>query len=149
MNRKMYQMCKKYPKIFVRCWPEVGNGWCQLLDNLCEHIQSYIDNNKHLNIEQLEATQVKEKFGTLRFYSSGGNEYIRGFISHAEWLSSSTCELCGDTKTAKLRGNAWLTTQCDVCWTKTIVQSDEYNWEVKLKYHYIRIKQWIRRKLRL
>ena len=38
------------------------------------------NNNKHLNSPQVEAEQVKEKFGGLRFYINGGCEEIFGFI---------------------------------------------------------------------
>lgn len=48
-------------------------------------------------IPQVVAVQVKEKFGTLRFYVEGGDEYIRGLISMAESMSGVTCEKCGDS----------------------------------------------------
>ena len=46
-------------------------------------------------IEQVVVRQVKEKFGGLRFYTEGGDEYIQGMIYMAEHLSISTCEVCG------------------------------------------------------
>jgi hypothetical protein len=103
-NKEKY-LFETYPKIFIRpSTPkenlmffgfECGDGWFDLIDQLCKHIQSYIDNNPHLNIVQPQAIQVKEKYGTLRFYAGGGNEFIRGMISQTEWLSGITCEICG------------------------------------------------------
>lgn len=46
-------------------------------------------------IEQVVVTQIKEKFGTLRFYYDGGDEYIRGLEAMAESMTARTCEDCG------------------------------------------------------
>lgn len=62
-------------------------------------------------VPEVVAVQVKEKFGTLRFYTNGGDEYIYGAISMAEALSAATCETCGAP--GKLRGIGWLYTACD------------------------------------
>lgn len=129
MNKELTQkLFDKYPKIFVQkdlppteslmCFGfECGDGWFWLIDNLCEKIQCYIDNNKHLDIPQVEAVQVKQKFGELRFYCIGGNEYIRGFIDFASYLSYNICERCGcnkDVKTTK----RWITPLCKFCMRK-------------------------------
>ena len=45
--------------------------------------------------QQVVAVQVKEKFGSLRFYVNGGDLYIRGMLLMAEALSGVTCEECG------------------------------------------------------
>ena len=46
-------------------------------------------------IEQVVVTQIKEKFGTLRFYYHGGDEYIQGLEAMAESMTSRICEVCG------------------------------------------------------
>jgi hypothetical protein len=56
--------------------------------------------------------QVKEKFGTLRFYCPG-NDAIGRYVRLAERLSSVTCEDCGNRGTANDSG--WIRTQCDEC----------------------------------
>lgn len=62
--------------------------------------------------EQIVAAQVKEKFGTLRFYYDGQrSEYIRGLVAMAEAMSAVTCEVCGSPGT--LRGGRWRRTLCD------------------------------------
>ena len=43
----------------------------------------------------VEAVQVKEKYGGLRFYTNYSDSYIDGAISLAESLSLKTCETCG------------------------------------------------------
>ena len=64
-------------------------------------------------IYQVVAVQVKEKFGTLRFYYNGGDEYIHGLVAMAETMSARTCESCGAP--AKSTNNGWITTMCQSC----------------------------------
>ena len=117
---------KKYPKIFAQrklsikesCMPWglcCGNGWYWLIDMLCNAIQSYIDNNEHLKIPQVEAVQVKEKFGGLRFYINGGDEEIEGMISLAEYMSYYICESCGSTENVSQNKKGWISTLCPNC----------------------------------
>ena len=61
-------------------------------------------------VPQVTLDQVKEKFGTLRFYYSGGDEYIAGLVSMAESMSGVTCETCG--KPGTQTGGGWIKTVC-------------------------------------
>ena len=63
-------------------------------------------------IPQVTLDQVKEKFGTLRFYYTGGDEYISGMVTMAEAMSGVTCEECGDP--GERRGGGWIYTACDL-----------------------------------
>lgn len=126
------QLCEKYPKLFVErnlpmaqtamCWGlSCGDGWFNIIDKLCANIQSHIDwkNKNEEVVPQVVVKQVKEKFGTLRFYISGGDDYVHGLVAMAESMSAVTCESCGAS--AKLRGasergiTGWLHTYCDHC----------------------------------
>lgn len=121
------KLCRAYPKLFSQrnddptttcmCWGfEVGDGWYTIIDNMCSLIQSHIDwmEKKKTPIEQVIVTQVKEKFGDLRFYYDGGDDYISGIVRLAESMSSSMCEDCGSVaKTEKKNG--WLSTKCSLC----------------------------------
>lgn len=62
-------------------------------------------------IPQVVATQVKEKFAGLRFYYSGGDDYIDGVVSMAESMSYRTCEECGAPGTSTQGG--WVRTLCE------------------------------------
>jgi hypothetical protein len=131
-NKLQEKLYKKYPKIFVQkdkpmtetcmCWGlECGDGWYDLLDTLCGLIQWDIDNNGH---PQIEATQVKEKFGTLRFYTNGTNERQEGYINFAEYLSGSICEGCGsNSKVTQTKG--WIVTLCPKCMKKYIKKQEK------------------------
>ena len=61
-------------------------------------------------VTQVTLDQVKEKFGTLRFYYSGGDDYISGLVSMAESMSGVTCEECGKPGTQTKGG--WIKTAC-------------------------------------
>jgi hypothetical protein len=125
-------LCAKYPKIFVNrhgdmketlmCWGfEHGDGWYQIIDSLCANIQNHIDwQNENFAkgyphyekpVPQVVAQQVKEKFGTLRFYYNGGDDVIDGMVRMAESWSAVACEECGAPGTQNSRG--WIKTLCE------------------------------------
>lgn len=60
---------------------------------------------------QVVAVQVKEKFGTLRFYHNGGDDVIQACVDMAESMSSVTCEVCGSPGVS--RSGGWIRTLCD------------------------------------
>jgi hypothetical protein len=132
MNQELDQLlCEKYPKMMVNrdksmmetcmCWGfECGDGWFTILDQLMGNIQHHIDwNNKNFEkgykqykqVPQVTLDQVKEKFGTLRFYYQGGDDEISGMVRMAESMSSVTCEQCGNPGTTG--GQGWITTLCE------------------------------------
>lgn len=173
LQNKLYE---KYPKIFgqkdlpmtqtAMCWGiSCGDGWYNIIDNLCGHLQNvvdrpheeitmyqeWIDREKEKNnprketsggyipsseelitryqehiedwkkkiIPQLEAVQVKEKYGGLRFYLNGYpiqpeiDAKVTAYINFAESLSYVTCEHCGSP--GKNQGGHWVFTLCDDC----------------------------------
>jgi hypothetical protein len=124
----------KYPKILKDMYGpadktclhygiECGDGWYYLLDNLMYSIQRRIVNQ---NIEEVFAEQIKEKFGTLRFYYSGGDERIAGMVEFAEHMSGGICENCGlMTQHVGQVKTGWIQTLCLRC-------SVEYNKPLKL-----------------
>lgn len=123
MNAQLeHQLRDKYPDLFVdlygdptqtcMAWGlECDDGWYTILDVLCRQIQHHQQWNmpKHLHPVVLE--QVKEKFGTLRFYYRGGDDTISGLVQMAEAMSAKTCELCGQP--GRVHGGHWLKTLCD------------------------------------
>ncbi len=67
----------------------------------------------HANGVAPEILQVKEKFGGLRFYVQGSNDFFDGMICMAEQASYTICEQCG--KPGKPRSGGWILTLCDEC----------------------------------
>lgn len=90
---------------------EVGDGWFDLLDRLSAKIEAY--NHEHPE-EPIEALQVKEKFGGLRFYTTFYVPEVEDFITEAEEEADDTCEKCG-ARPAEARGGGWIVTLCDEC----------------------------------
>lgn len=62
-------------------------------------------------VHQVIVRQVKEKFGTLRFYYDGGDDEISGMVRMAESMSGFMCEECGAP--GELRHGGWIRTLCD------------------------------------
>ena len=65
-------------------------------------------------VEQVVATQIKEKFGTLRFYYNGGDEFIRGLDAMAASMTSRICEECGSPGTSRsTKKQRWVRVLCE------------------------------------
>ncbi len=65
-------------------------------------------------VEQVVAKQIKEKFGTLRFYYDGGDDYIRGLEAMAASMTSRICEQCGCPGTSRsTKKQRWVLVLCD------------------------------------
>lgn len=116
------KLFENYPKIFKQkdlpshktamCFGlDCDDGWYMLIDKLCECIQFHVDKNGH---PQVEAVQVKEKFGGLRFYTNNADEYLTGYIDFAESMSMNICEVCGSTKGVG-QTVGWIKTICTKC----------------------------------
>lgn len=92
------------PAIVGRYYCNCGDGWLQLIHDLIEELIAAGWDK--------QTTQVKEKFGGLRFYINSGSEEIWNIISKYETLSYKTCETCGET--GELRNDlGWWRTLCD------------------------------------
>ena len=70
-----------------------------------------------VRVQQVVAEQVKEKYGTLRFYYDGGDAYISGMVTLAEAMSAVCCELCGAP--GLIRDGGWVRTLCETHFQET------------------------------
>lgn len=96
------------------CPLEIDKGWFNIVEPIFEYIENANKENNEENSPKIEVRQCKEKFGTLRFYTTNATEELNNLIKEAERLSWNTCEVCG--KPGKLRHrNYWLKTVCDKC----------------------------------
>ena len=82
---------------------EVGDGWFNILKVLSERLEP----------TGAIASQVKEKYGTLRFYIYNGSDEAFDLIDRAEFASERTCEECGEP--GKLTDGGWVRTLCATC----------------------------------
>jgi hypothetical protein len=132
LQNKLYE---KYPQLFVNkdktpmqspmCFGiETGEGWYEILSSLCWMIKQYEDSiiwqtewNQKTNPEYksdyfpVKFDQIKEKYGGLRVYFSGGDQYIEGLVSMAEAMSYKVCDVCGNKGEANKQG--WVSTRCE------------------------------------
>ena len=114
---------------------ECGEGWYDILSSLCWMIKQHEDNkrwkqewrdkknnglDKDFGVALLgEETeyfpvkfdQIKEKYGGLRVYFSGGDKYIEGLVSMAEAMSYKICDVCGNKGEPNKEG--WISTRCE------------------------------------
>ena len=83
--------------------------------NLDEAIKKAVEEKRFRKVpdtvRQVVVSQVKEKFGGLRFYVDYADDVVYGMISMAESMSYRTCEVCGSPGTSNSHG--WITTLCE------------------------------------
>lgn len=92
-----------YVYSYLNCVP---TGWQPLLQNLLDKISE-------LDVD-IGVLQIKEKFGSLRFYFRGeGKDYdkVHDLVGQAEVTSSETCVVCGEPGT--MRHDGWISPYCD------------------------------------
>lgn len=117
------RLITKYPKIFQQhtlspketnmCWGfSCEDGWEWLINELCAALQWDTDKNEY---PQIVATQVKEKFGTLRFYTESLNDTQDGMIRLAMSMSGTICEVCGSHQGVSRTVGGWVKTICVTC----------------------------------
>lgn len=112
LEKKLQQ---DYPEFFIdlygdmtktcMAWGiETGNGWYQLIDDLCKQI-------KQTNPpKEFKFSQIKEKFGTLRIYCDGATQEIYDLIDKADRASEKICETCG--KPGEIQDGRWIYVAC-------------------------------------
>ncbi len=130
------ELFEKYPEFFSNkdlglrnsCMAfgiECGNGWYDLIDLICYKVYNRNKNIKDRNrliignneeIIDFKFDQIKEKFGGLRVYYSGGDDRVYGWVDFAEAMSYKICEVCGNK--GKPNKSGWISTLCDSCRSK-------------------------------
>lgn len=93
---------------------EIPYGWNiafgeQMIDELNDLLIKYG------YVHMYRIVQIKEKFGSLRWYDTGfsecGYEEYLSWLNKYQWLSERTCIICG--KKAKMRENlSWISPYC-------------------------------------
>lgn len=82
------------------------------MERLCRQVQARVDNRA---IEQVVFQQIKEKYGKLRIYYSGGDDYTEGLIDMAEEVSAMICENCSSAGELITLKGGWLKSVCGKC----------------------------------
>jgi len=124
LEKKLRKEFKFYKGYYGKGLPfECGDGWYDLLYDLSKGIQKLIDEGKES--PNFTVYQVKEKYGTLRFYTGGySTTELEDLIDKAEERSAETCEQCG--KPGKLLiEKGWHSTVCETCCQEQLIRSQE------------------------
>jgi hypothetical protein len=88
---------------------QCDDGWYRLIDSVAAELERY---NDRTDEEPVVATQVKEKFGGLRFYTNHTPDGTYAVTSHTRYLSKMVCELCGEMETSRVRKNVGFRWKC-------------------------------------
>jgi hypothetical protein len=99
VEQRIYDSWNKKPILGVN----VNVGWLPLVKTLIEELIEAGWNR--------EVAQIKEKFGTLRFYIDDATDAQYEIIRKYENISGETCEVCGNP--GVIRGGSWLKCLCD------------------------------------
>lgn len=129
-EKKWEDLYQKYPEMFCNvgkspresCMAfgvECGIGWYSIISSVCAEIDQHEKNIQNkmkyekttIEYNPVSFDQIKEKFGGLRIYYSGGDDYVRGVVGMAETLSYLTCEVCGNKGQATKGG--WIRVVCE------------------------------------
>jgi len=100
------------PRFFFEC----RDGWFNLIFRLSEKLERSARRCGAApdSTDWPRALQVKEKYGTLRFYAMPATDEFSMLIDEAEKLSARTCELCSGPAKLREKGR-WYKTFCDPC----------------------------------
>lgn len=121
---KTKELCGRFPELYRgRAKPltvnlmafgfECGDGWFGIIAELSRRIDELAKAAGLSGDDYPEAMQVKEKFGTLRFYTGPATDEIFAAIDAAEAKSAKTCETCGEP--GRQVGGGWIVTICEAC----------------------------------
>ena len=115
------RLCEEFPNLYrnrnrsmmetCMCWGfDCDDGWYNLIYNLSAQLEAEIMMMPEEHRPTFCAAQVKEKYGTLRFYMEGCTDTMGKFIREAENKSEETCEVCGAP--GELHPGGWWYTSC-------------------------------------
>jgi hypothetical protein len=116
------KLCNAFPNLYAdrhasmretcMCWGFPSDGWFDIIWRLSEKLEAEILKMPEEARKLCKASQVKEKYASLRVYLTCSTDIMEGFISEAEKESEITCETCGEP--GKMRGKGWYYTACDL-----------------------------------
>lgn len=114
MSDKFEEFQQKYPRLFKeypRSGFDLSPGWETLIHTLCSILEEQIERLPEEVRDAVQCAQVKQKFGSLRFYMTNESPEMSGAIAMAEAMSAHICETCG--LPGKQRTGGWILTLCD------------------------------------
>ncbi len=94
---------------------DMPDGWRAAFgEQMCEEIRdALLKNGGEDALDKYRVLQIKEKYGSLRWYDSCGNDDVDKIIRKYGKLSEVTCIRCGEHATKVSTG--WISPFCDDC----------------------------------
>lgn len=89
---------------------EIAPGWYDLVYSLSAKVDAIIQSFPKEIAKNYRVSQVKEKFGGLRFYMTTSTPEVAELIHEAESVSYKLCQTCGQP--GKLVTGGWLYVSC-------------------------------------
>ena len=106
----------KIPENFNYSYTELDampDGWRNTFgERMCEEIRNALIEANCL--DKYRISQIKEKYGTLRWYDFGATQKVYDIISKYEYLSQFICDRCG--KPADYQTCGWIENICNKCY---------------------------------
>ena len=112
------ELIEKYPNLYKKensryCMQlfgfEVEDGWFKILKDFSEKANTALEKNPD---PEFFITQIKQKYGTLRIYTSFCHDEIDKLIEEAELKANVTCEICGKEGKAE-SPKGWIYVLCE------------------------------------
>ena len=104
------EVVDNYDYTYTEAWG-LPSGWHRLFYLLCKHLRPHIEEANLL--DKFYFTQVKEKYGTMRVYTSCLPNSVDRMIDLYECYSKYLCQNCG--KPAEYCTKGWITHLCSDC----------------------------------
>tara|TARA_Y100000114_G_C11762214_1_gene330457 strand:+ start:2951 stop:3346 length:396 start_codon:yes stop_codon:yes gene_type:complete len=86
--------------------------WAPMIADIVKLMKRREDYDNNIDYK---VVQVKRKFGLLRFYVNGCDDYLRGVIALAEWQCTQLCKKCGSYGKEKITLGSYNGGHCVDC----------------------------------
>jgi hypothetical protein len=113
LSKHLDESYKEYVlDIFDQCFDYSPlNAWNSAIADLIKLMES---RSKWIDDVDYKVKQVKVKFGSLRFYVEGGDDYLYGAIAMLEKQTNKLCPHCGSYNKEKIDSGRYIK-KCEDC----------------------------------
>ena len=106
-------------------------GWRKAFGiRMCEDIKkALLDEGGYKHLYNYRIMDIKEKYGSLRWYDVGSSKKVQKIIAMYEYISFRTCIICGDLADGFTEG--WISPYCTKCEKEenlTLFGTQEHPW---------------------
>lgn len=119
---------------------DMPEGWrIAFGEQMCEEINQELLTWSDEARENFRITQIKEKYGSLRFYTNYTSENLHKIINKYEDKSRRICIRCG--KPARWMTRGWISPWCDEC-ARSDYENNTWKHEFNFEDEYVDINNY-------